>query len=110
LLPVTTARDLVEAVADHTPWSRYALEVSIPQARRGQRCGCRGFAATRRPRFTGRRVQQHSPGARATGRGLQRHGGRGRDCGRDQPAARGWAQQRRPAPREQRQPGQRDTR
>src|ERR1700730_3581734 len=27
LLPVATARDLVEAVADHTPWSRYAVEV-----------------------------------------------------------------------------------
>jgi hypothetical protein len=27
MLPVTTARDLVDAVADHTPWSRYAADL-----------------------------------------------------------------------------------
>ncbi len=31
MLPVATARDLVDAVADHTPWSRYAAD--LPPAR-----------------------------------------------------------------------------
>ena len=31
MLPVATARDLVDAVADHTPWRRYAAE--LPSAR-----------------------------------------------------------------------------
>ena len=36
LLPVATARDLVDAVVDHTPWSEYATGVA-PLRRRGAR-------------------------------------------------------------------------
>src|SRR5215469_1188061 len=33
MLPVATARDLVDAVADHTPWSRYAADLPLSRYR-----------------------------------------------------------------------------
>ena len=46
MLPVATARDLVDAVADHTPWSKYAIEGPnvTPLIRRGTRRA--GFAGS----------------------------------------------------------------
>jgi len=85
LLPVATARDLVDAVADHTPWTKYAAQApevapsrrrragsagvapALPQDRhRRRRRGCRGPTAARRtaPHHPSR--QQCSPGARAS--------------------------------------------
>ena len=48
LLPVATARDLVEAVARHTPWSRDTAEVAYLHSRDARVAGVGGAALSRK--------------------------------------------------------------